>query len=510
MKNNDLSIRIYETNKTALLKNQSDLLGIFSDKEFNPFELVPAKNGMLTSQIHGKFIHSRYDPLKESERFIEEQGLNEGDFVVLYGIGLGYHLRPILNQIGPEGFLYVIELNQSLLKTALYCQDLSKELEDPRVKIITGRYQEEVAQAFDHYICWGLDSIPDEKKKVIIHGMSLDLIPDEFSWIRNSLEIIKLEKQGDSLFYEEMKNNLRNNLETVLSSPGIESLSPAFKDSPVIFAGAGPTLDQAAPLIRRVQQRAWIVCVDTAVIPLHEYGICPDLIISVDPQQKSSDNFVSCENKMTPIIMLPTSASDVVQKVTGLKIMAVQKGSWVSDFFNHRLDFLGLTYGGGAVSVIGMDILLRLAKGPLLLAGMDFSFPRLKSYANFSPEFNKWQSRTGPYFTLEMASIENVFSRKTVFVENFYQSHIPTFQTMYSYLRSLETILQFYKRNDVYMLYPEGAKIKGVSPLFFEEETDKLLSEPFSKLIRLENPHHPPELLSFCREKIKSLTKTRS
>jgi hypothetical protein len=149
-----------------------------------------------------------------------------------------------------------------------------------------------------------------------------------------------------------------------------------------------------------------------------------------------------------------------------------------------------------------MDIVLRLTKGPIILAGMDFSFPRMKSYANFTPEFNKWQARTGPYFSLEMASIENIFSRKTVFVENHYNCYIPTFQTMYSYLRSLETVLQFYKRNDVYILCPESAKINGTSPLFFEEEADRLLSRSFSKKIALENSLYPPELLSFCHKKI--------
>jgi hypothetical protein len=75
---------------------------------------------------------------------------------------------------------------------------------------------------------------------------------------------------------------------------------------------------------------------------------------------------------------------------------------------------------------------------------------------------------------------------------------------MYRYVRSLETILKFHDRRSVYIVRPEGARIEGVVPLYFDEELETLLPGSFSKRFpRLPRALAPDEA-AFLKEKAAS------
>ena len=383
--------------------------------------------------------------------------------------------------------------------------DYSDILSDSRFKLICGRNREELASLLDHYILWNLETIPQDSIRIILHEPSFSVIPKDYFWIQNILEIIRFERRGDSVFWDEMKENLEINLPLLFTGcTGVNELSSFFLDSPVFFVGAGPSLDLTADLLKESGNKGVIVCVDTALGPLMHRGIRPDFVVSVDPQKKSFENFRGFEKVDLNVILLPTSASDIVSRVSGSKFLAIQKDGWFSSAFEHRLDHYGLTYGGSAVSVIGVDLVLNHAKGPVFFFGMDFSFPFLKSYADFTPELYKWSRNTTPYYTLEMVSVENIYSRKIVFMDSYEGMRIPTFQSMYSYLRALETVIEFHKREALFTLFPQGVKIKGVIPLSSDQFRSKLSKEA-EKNFKINSHAADPVLADFCMNKLKTL-----
>ncbi len=500
--------KIYNSNTKTLTRENEELFWIVKEKKFTIYESTQTKDGKVSCLADNKWICSRYAPLTEAESFVKSQNINEGDLVVLYGIGLGYHIQPILDIIGDNGFLYCIETNLKLLRTAFSLIDLQRELNDPRFKLIIGRDNEELAKAFDEYILWNLETIPHDKIRIIFHEPSFKIIPPEFNWIQNSLELIKFDRKGDTFFLDTMKQNLIKNMEVIFKAAGSKDLHYFFKNFPILFIGAGPSLDKSIRQIKSIEKQVIIVCVDTACIPLKNQDIKPDLIISIDPQEKSFNNFTSIENETVPVLILPTSAEMVVNNTKAPKIVTMQAGSWASTFFKNKLDSIGLTYGGSSVSVIGSDIVLNHAKGDIIFAGMDFSFPGMKAYANYSPEFNNWFKKTTPYYTMEMASIENIYSRKTIFIENNMGARTPTFQSMYRYVRALESIIDFHKRSNIYILNPLGAKIKGTTPIMFQEELNKLIPDTtIDKTFFLKPLEFNKELEEFCKEKVSELEK---
>ena len=83
-----------------------------------------AKSGLPTIRYNDKLIHSAYNPMADAERFCNGCGIKSDEIILCYGFGLGYHIESILNRIGANGRLLVIELNIDLLNAAFMLRDL--------------------------------------------------------------------------------------------------------------------------------------------------------------------------------------------------------------------------------------------------------------------------------------------------------------------------------------------------------------------------------------------------
>jgi len=89
----------------------------------------PAKNGLPNAKIKIKekeiFIHSSYDPLKESASAIDYQSCLENDIVIILGFGYGYHILRLAQLLKPEQTLIIVEKDLTLFRSALEDLDLT-------------------------------------------------------------------------------------------------------------------------------------------------------------------------------------------------------------------------------------------------------------------------------------------------------------------------------------------------------------------------------------------------
>ena len=136
----------YDKNIKLLREYRPDLKIGVNNKV--PEEIKPqqSKSGEVTVTCKGSLIHSRYNPVKEGRNFVETSNIEAGDTVICYGLGLGYHIEAILKRVGTEGKCYVIELNQSLLASALILRNLAKIITADNIVIVTGQDEFIVAE----------------------------------------------------------------------------------------------------------------------------------------------------------------------------------------------------------------------------------------------------------------------------------------------------------------------------------------------------------------------------
>ncbi|KNZ70106.1 hypothetical protein Tfer_1247 [Thermincola ferriacetica] len=342
-----------------------------------------ARSGKLTLKAKDKtgrcfYLHSPSDPVKEAERLIARQGLQQGQKVALVGLGLGYHLAEILSQVGSDGQVIVFEPNASVLKAFLVL--LPDEGIDlllaPQVKLVTGL-------DLGEFVCelrLVLEHISTKGGKLIVHSPSLRLWPEEFEPIKQVIQEWKV-KTGTSETGEMlMAENYKKNLPYITKDLPVNHFFGRLSGVPLVIISAGPSLDKNIGDLKKLKGKAVIMAVGTALGPLYKAGIKPDLIIVTDPSPVVMKQIKGILLDV-PLIYLPTVFSDVVATHQGTRLVAFQTGYEESERCARELG-LETVKTGGSVATTALDIAIRTGAEPIIFVGQDLAYTGNKTHAS--------------------------------------------------------------------------------------------------------------------------------
>jgi len=217
-------------------------------------QLEKSKMGLFTAKFNNKYIHSKYDPIRESKQFIQENMnlIKDKSNILLYGIGLGYHVNEIINNMSDGSILFIFELNDMLIK---YSKEVNPNIfKHKNVKIIDGKNI-----SFYNKFSEILGMVGD----LIIHKGSLETIKDlnehfynlinDFCDVRKS----KLDEDQNKLLDDNFNENMSHNY------PIINEFINKFSNSnkPYIVTAAGPSLDFELDLVKKYRDKFNIISV---------------------------------------------------------------------------------------------------------------------------------------------------------------------------------------------------------------------------------------------------------
>jgi spore maturation protein CgeB len=88
---------VFEANLREMAKQSPELAAALRAAQGGRLEIRPTKSGYPTGFAQGRAIHSTYDPVKESTSWAAAQivSCREGDVVLVFGIGLLYHVEAL-------------------------------------------------------------------------------------------------------------------------------------------------------------------------------------------------------------------------------------------------------------------------------------------------------------------------------------------------------------------------------------------------------------------------------
>jgi len=105
-----------------------------ADAEVLPVE--QSRQGSPLVLIDGVRLHSAFDPVRDAgrvvSRWLTNSGVNDGDTVIMHGMGLGYYLEALAESL-PHSPLRVLVPDAALLRTALEHRDLTLLLQQERI-----------------------------------------------------------------------------------------------------------------------------------------------------------------------------------------------------------------------------------------------------------------------------------------------------------------------------------------------------------------------------------------
>ncbi|MCL2176251.1 MAG: DUF115 domain-containing protein, partial [Treponema sp.] len=254
---------------------------------------------------------------------------------------------------------------------------------------------------------------------------------------------------------------------------------------PVFLAAAGPSLDKIKPLLRDIHERCVIVAVDTSLRFFIQNGVQPDFTVVVDPQFWNSRHLDRCVFppdkshaagqivRQTALIAEPAVYPQVLRLPFKNKFVCSSMFA-LGAFIEKKVDPKGKLGAGGSVATSAWDFARILGGSEIWIAGLDLSFPNLKTHfrgARFESLINSKSNRFNPAEKWIVRALRDgiplmgrAASGEQVLTDRRLSLYAAWFENQFSQHASVKN----------FCLFQEGLNIKGLHAA----DTEKLLALP--------------------------------
>ena len=459
------NIKAYPIDFLNLLKNKNDNLDI-------SLELIETKSTKYSAKVfkNGKsiFLHSAYDPEKEANALINEikkETEKDLDLVFIFGIGAGY----LINAFKKLNInIAVIEPSIKFFNLLIDNFKLDKILEDNITFFIGGDDIEDIEKFI---------SLTNTKKvKFFITRSYATLFNEEALFYQSKVLSIVDKKiiniNTISRFDKLWAYNIASNVAKISTHYGVNKFFDKYKNIPAVIVSAGPSLEKNIRKLKEIKNKALIIAVDTAMKPLFSHNISPHFIITIDPQKKNSKYFRNVNFKESVLIAESSVDKEAIDSFNGA-IYFINSIFPLAKYFMEELGDRGDITTGGSVSTAAYDFAIRIGANPIIMVGLDLSFPNYQTHIkgsyheeNFFTEIYKLDSYDSRIYKVLIAG--NLREEKNIYNEKVWtDSRFDMYKNWYEEQCEKNNKIKFYNATE------GGIIINGMENIKLEELIEK-------------------------------------
>ncbi len=228
-----------------------------------------AKNGSLTCSVDGKFLHSKYNPIKEAENFVENLKIQKNpSYIVITEPCISYIAEKIKEKFKDSKIVAIryshdFDSFNSEFDCVIYAtneiqvENLSTELfrKIGEKNLLTSAFFQWIPAA---------NVFSETNKKV-------------WTEIKSALEYSKMTLFTDSYF---SKRWFLNSIKNLVFTKNIYQLNRT--NLPIVITASGRSLEKCLPKLKKERKNIFLICVSSATSVLLKNKIIPDFVISTD------------------------------------------------------------------------------------------------------------------------------------------------------------------------------------------------------------------------------------
>lgn len=350
------------------------------------FQLKKGERGFFQLFYQDKPLHSLINPEKEADNILLKNIVPEDDVIIIVGIGLGY-----------------------LLKSAIQYQ---KQYQRPiNIKAV---FLSEKEQAFFDQASILNDS---EKSKIqflmydsreAIHFLIQEIVASngvvqKIGWVF-SLALIRHFEVEKNIFMKIFNQNLRYQTQTLstrlefmhlwnrntlmnLQWERHKQIDLRFQGD-VLLIAAGNSLIKNLSFVQSLKGKIPLIAVDTALRPLYEYGIVPDMVVSCDAQIYNQEHFFYMMNYhyRNPEIEKPFLIADITHYSSITRFFDQVIFAQTPDMsqillkyccLEEQMAFLKILEAGGSVASFAVSFAYHFGASRIVFVGQDLGYDYL-------------------------------------------------------------------------------------------------------------------------------------
>lgn len=287
-------------------------------------ELVQALDGGVIPVVNrgtetfrlGSSYNGRYAAERWVDHYVEERVEN----VVLFGLGDCQIVLQLLRKV--PGYVLVYEPDPAIFQEVRQSPLFSKFRDKEKLYILYGGEDQWIP--LRDVITDILNDDCVETTAVLTHPGYLAHYQDEYKMLMDVCQLV-CDAMGftQGAIQRHMKAMLANTIDNIPYMNGAIPLARLVKywdpDIPVIMVAAGPSLKKNMEVLRQIDQRAYIFCLDAALSTLLRAGIVPDLVGSTDGI-KNMNCFEEPGSFDIPYLVTSNTKHEIIKNLTNAKI----------------------------------------------------------------------------------------------------------------------------------------------------------------------------------------------
>lgn len=384
--------------------------------------------------------------------------------ICIFGLG-DYRLIDKLSDKYKENEIIVYEPNASYFKNIMEAFDLTGLIKKNNVELLTG---EKGFRVLRDVLGVKVDVTNYKTSIFRVNTQYGILYPTELKvWserVQNSVDTLLIDKNTYKKYGEERLINNIANYYDCLNSRNVKELLDVIKEKTcdtAIMVAAGPSLDKNIHLLKEAKGKAFIIAVDTAIKPMLNAGVKPDLTVSIDSHKPKELFQINGESVDVPIIVDLQSNTEVIKDYKGKRFYTYNFNKsffWVymkPDYMMVNLD------SGGSVANDAFSFLLRAGFKNIVLVGQDLAYTGKNTHAGAA------------YNDEEKIKFEK--SDKHFLIEDIYGNQVYTEGNMDVYRKWFERYIEANEKVRFIDATEGGAKIKGTDIMTLRQVIDEII-----------------------------------
>lgn len=383
---------ILEKNVNSILKYNPYVSGVLKEIDFQDIsEIYEQKSEEGDNVVYfgngdNKYLlHSKYDTSAEAKRLVKNIDFNRDSLIIVFGLGLGYHLLELKDKISEDTRVIIIEHNINVLKYALTHVDLSQIFDIPKFLLVFGN-EKQIDELIIYQTGTNIYNLVQNTQVLILPNYH---VYDKENH-RVTKEIVKiftskLIAYGNDL--EDIFSGFRNNYKNVdafLEGNGINEIKDKYKGFPAIVVASGPSLDKNICHLKSAYGKALIISCDASLRACENNGVKPDAVASIerdDPTYKfyyENRTFDEDLVLVGPGLLWPK----IFEEFPGKKIMMAKRHDGVEGWWYNHFENLEFVNQGQSAATVAFAVAQAAGCNPIILIGQDLAYTYGKKHSD--------------------------------------------------------------------------------------------------------------------------------